>query len=77
MKEINSYRLASVFLRDVKAAGITYKRLKQVLFGDAAIAFIGAVKKHGQKAFTSLKKEGQFMYLVKSAFEYIKQKDNE
>jgi hypothetical protein len=75
MKEINKYRLVDVFLRDVKLAGITYKKLKTVLFGDAAIAFIAATRKHGQKAFTALKKEGQFMYLVNCAFDKIKQKE--
>lgn len=64
MKKARDYRLASTFLKDIDANTITYKKLKEVLFGEHSIALIKAIRKHGQKAFTDLKKAHQFMYMA-------------
>ena len=69
MKKVRNYRLASTFLKHVKDNGITYVTLKPVLFGEHAIAFIKAIRKHGQKAFTDIKKSHQFMYMVEVGIE--------
>jgi hypothetical protein len=69
MKKARQYRLATTFLRHVKENDITYKKLKEVLFGEHAIAFIKAIRKHGQVAFTETKKAHQFMYMVEVGIE--------
>jgi hypothetical protein len=76
MKKTRKYRLAKTFLKDVKANNITYKKLKEVLFGEHSIAFIKAIRKHGQKAFTDLKKAHQFMYMVEVGIEECLKKYN-
>lgn len=68
-KKARDYLLASTFLKDMKKNGVTYKNLKCVLFGEHAVAFIAAVRKHGQSAFNDLKKAHQFMYMVEVAIE--------
>jgi hemerythrin superfamily protein len=77
MKKARDYLLASTFLKDVKKNGITYKKLKGVLFGEHAIAFIAAVRKHGQVAFKELKESHQFMYMVETAMESLYKKQNQ
>jgi len=69
MKKVRKYRMASTFLRDIKKHGVTYKKLKKVLFGEHTIAFIEAIRKHGQIAFKDLKKAHQFMYMVEVGIE--------
>lgn len=69
MKKTRKYRLASTFLRHIKENDITYVKLKQVLFGEHAIAFIKAIRKHGQVAFKDLKKSHRFMYMVEVGIE--------
>lgn len=69
MKKAREYKLASTFLRHIKENGITYSKLKKVLFGEHAIAFIAAIRKHGQPAFKDLKKAHQFMYMVEVGIE--------
>lgn len=76
MKKVRDYRLASTFLRHVQENGITYKKMKEVLFGEHSIAFIKAIRKHGQPAFTDLKKAHQFMFMVEVGFEEYFKKNN-
>jgi hypothetical protein len=76
MKKASNYRLASTFLRDVEENGLTNKKLKEVLFGEHSIAFIKAIRKHGQKAFTDIKKSHQFMYMVEVGIEECLKKYN-
>lgn len=76
MKKVRQYRLASTFLRHIKDNDITYKKLKQVSFGKHAIAFIKAIRKHGQIAFTETKKAHQFMFMVEFGIEECIKKNN-
>jgi hypothetical protein len=69
VKKARQYRMASTFLRQVKENEITYKKLKEVLFGEHTIAFIKAIRKHGQIAFKEIKKAHQFMYMVEVGIE--------
>jgi hypothetical protein len=76
MKKARDYLLAKTFLKDIKKNGVTYKKLKSVLFGEHAVAFIATVRKHGQPAFKDLKKAHQFMYMVETAMEAFYKKQN-
>lgn len=75
MKEIHEYKKVDRFLADIKESGITYDKLRPVLFGRQAIVFIKAVRKHGQPAFAALKKYHELRYMASVAImEFIKQK---
>lgn len=77
MKKARDYRLASTYLKQIKEKEITYSKLKKVLFGEHSIAFIKAIRKHGQQAFTEIKKAHQFMYMVEVGIdECIKKQSN-
>lgn len=75
MKEIHEYKKADKFLSDIKESGITYSKLKPILFGKQAIVFIKAIRKHGQEAFDSLKNYHELRYMANVAImELIKNK---
>ena len=71
MKQIHQYRLAKKFLSDVERCNITYAKLKKILFGEQAIVFIKAVRKHGQPAFTTLKKYHELRYMACTAIQEL------
>lgn len=68
---LDNVKTSDEFLQFIKDNKITYKKLKEVIFGNRAIEVIGCCKNYGQEFFEKLIEDHMQWYNVKYAIKKL------